>query len=75
MKNKCACLAWNPHEPVNFIAGCEDGNIYQFDSRNLDEAKMIHKDHINAILSVDFAPHGREFVSGSFDKSIRIFNT
>jgi WD repeat and SOF domain-containing protein 1 len=34
---------------------------------------MIHKDHVNAILDIDFAPTGREFVSASFDKTIRIF--
>lgn len=35
---------------------------------------MIHKGHISAILDIDFAPTGREFVTGSFDKTIRIFN-
>lgn len=34
---------------------------------------MIHKDHISAVLDIDFAPTGREFVSASFDKTIRIF--
>ena len=34
---------------------------------------MIHKDHVSAILDIDFAPTGREFVSSSFDKTIRIF--
>lgn len=34
---------------------------------------MIHKDHISAVLDIDFAPTGREFVTGSFDKTIRIF--
>jgi len=34
---------------------------------------MIHKDHVGAILDIDFAPTGREFVTGSFDKTIRIF--
>lgn len=41
--------------------------------RKLSEAKMIHKDHVNAVLSIDYAPHGKEFVTGSFDKTIRIF--
>ena len=44
-----------------------------FDMRKLDQAKMIYKDHINAILDIDFAPTGKEFVAGSYDKSIRIF--
>ena len=34
---------------------------------------MIHKDHVSAILDIDFSPTGREFVTGSFDKTIRIF--
>jgi WD repeat and SOF domain-containing protein 1 len=34
---------------------------------------MIHKDHISAVLDIDFAPTGKEFVSASFDKTIRIF--
>mmetsp|Transcript_21588 Transcript_21588/g.19154 ORF Transcript_21588/g.19154 Transcript_21588/m.19154 type:complete len:81 (+) Transcript_21588:71-313(+) len=58
---------------MNFVVGNEDGNCYTFDMRKLDEAKMIHKDHVNAVLSVDFAPTGKEFVTGSFDKTIRIF--
>jgi len=73
LKNKSSCICWNPHEPLNFVVGNEDGNCYTFDMRKLDEAKMIHKDHVNAVLSVDFAPHGKEFVTGSFDKTIRIF--
>lgn len=73
LKNKSSCICWNPYEPINFVVGNEDGNCYTFDMRKLDEAKMIHKDHMNAVLSVDFAPHGKEFVSGSFDKTIWIF--
>ena len=40
---------------------------------------MTHNDAFNlikifrAVLDVDYSPTGREFVSGSFDKSIRIF--
>ena len=36
---------------------------------------MIHKDHILAVLDIDYSPTGKEFVTGSFDKTIRIFNT
>ena len=55
------------------IEGNENGNCYTFDMRKLDEAKMVHKDHIQAVLDIDFAPTGREFVTASFDKTIRIF--
>lgn len=55
------------------LQGNENGNCYTFDLRKLDQAKMIHKDHVSAILDIDFAPTGREFATGSFDKTIRIF--
>ena len=58
---------------MNFVIGNENGNCYTFDMRKPDQAKMIHKDHISAVLDIDFAPTGREFVSASFDKTIRIF--
>ena len=73
LKNKSSWLCWNPYEPINFVIGNEDSNCYTFDMRKLDEAKMIHKDHVNAILDIDFAPTGKEFVTGSFDKTMRIF--
>eukprot|EP00830_Metopus_es_P012368 TRINITY_DN2713_c0_g1_i1.p1 TRINITY_DN2713_c0_g1~~TRINITY_DN2713_c0_g1_i1.p1 ORF type:complete len:462 (-),score=67.91 TRINITY_DN2713_c0_g1_i1:109-1494(-) len=75
LKNKSNAICWNPYEPINFTIGNEDGNAYTFDMRKLDQAKMIHKDHISGILDLDYAPTGREFVTGGFDKSIRIFNS
>ena len=75
LPNKSSCLAWNPMEPFNFLAGNEDGNIYSFDMRKMDQATKIHKGHIGAVLSIDFNPTGFQFVSGSFDKTIRLFNT
>ena len=33
----------------------------------------LHKDHISAILDIDFSPTGKEFAAASFDKTIRIF--
>lgn len=73
LKNKSAAFCWNPQEPLNFVIGNENSHCYTFDMRKLDQAKMIHKDHVNAVLDIDFAPTGKEFVSASFDKTIRIF--
>jgi DDB1- and CUL4-associated factor 13 len=67
-------LAWNPREPVNFTVANEDANLYSFDMRNLTEATRIHKDHVNAVTSLSYSPTGREFASGSFDKTVRIFD-
>lgn len=68
-------VAWNPREPMNFILANEDHNVYSFDMRKLDKALMIHKDHVSAVMDVAFSPTGREFVSGSYDRTVRIFNT
>ena len=51
-------LAWNPQEPMNF-AIAEDHNAYTFDMRNLSRARIVHKDHVMAVMDVSFAPHGR----------------
>ena len=48
-------------------------SLYTFDMRALDTPVMVHMDHVSAVLDVDYSPTGREFVSASFDKSIRIF--
>jgi len=67
-------LQWNPMEPLNFVVGSEDYNAYTFDMRNLSQPTHIYKGHANAIISVNWAPTGREFVTGSYDRTIRIFN-
>ena len=41
--------------------------------RYLQRPFNIHKDHVAAVIDVDYAPTGKEFVSGSYDKTIRIF--
>lgn len=48
-------------------------SLYTFDMRALDTPVMVHLDHVSAVLDVDYSPTGKEFVSASFDKSIRIF--
>jgi len=66
-------IAWNPMEAFNFTLANEDSNLYTFDMRRLDRPLNVHKDHVMAVLDVDYSPTGREFVSGSFDKTLRIF--
>ena len=73
LKNKSSCACWNPQEPFNFTVGNEDSNCYTFDMRKLEKIRMIHKDHILAVLDIDYSPTGKEFVTASFDKTIRIF--
>lgn len=66
-------VCWNPLEAFIFTGANEDYNLYTFDMRYLDTPLMVHRDHVSAVLDVDYSPTGTEFVSASFDKSIRIF--
>ncbi|KAL3941005.1 MAG: hypothetical protein SGARI_000754 [Bacillariaceae sp.] len=67
-------LQWNPMEPLNFVVANEDYNAYTFDMRKLKEPTHIFKGHQAAVMSVSWAPTGREFVTGSYDRTIRLFN-
>ena len=69
----CNAVAWNPREPMNFTAASEDSNCYTFDMRKLESALCVHKGHVGAVMDVHYAPTGREFVTGSYDKTVRIW--
>jgi WD repeat and SOF domain-containing protein 1 len=42
--------------------------------RNLKTPSMVYSDHVAAVLSVDYSPTGKEVVSGSYDKTIRLWD-
>ncbi|KAH3664335.1 hypothetical protein WICMUC_005720 [Wickerhamomyces mucosus] len=67
-------IDWNPIEAFNFVIANEDHNLYYYDMRYMKKALNVFKDHVAAVLDVDFAPTGQEIVTGSYDKTIRIFN-
>ncbi|URE38896.1 Sof1-like domain [Musa troglodytarum] len=73
MRTKTNAICWNPMEPMNFTAANEDCSCYSYDTRKLDEAKVVHKDHVSAVMDIDYSPTGREFVTGSYDRTVRIF--
>jgi WD repeat and SOF domain-containing protein 1 len=66
-------LCWNPMEAFNFTVANEDHNLYTFDMRNLEQALNVHKDHVSAVMDIDYSPTGKEFVSASYDCTLRIF--
>lgn len=68
-------VSWNPIEAFNFTVANDDQNCYTFDMRRMSRrgALAVHKDHVGAVMSVDYAPTGREFATGSYDKTVRIF--
>ncbi|EGW31226.1 uncharacterized protein SPAPADRAFT_61803 [Spathaspora passalidarum NRRL Y-27907] len=68
-------ISWNPMEAFNFATGSDDHNAYLWDMRNLGRSLNVYKDHVAGIMDVDFSPTGEELVTGSYDKTIRIFKT
>jgi len=68
------CLEWNPMVPYNFVVGNEDHNAYGFDMRKMDRPLCTYKGHVGAVTDVSWSPTGTEFVTGSYDKTMRIFS-
>lgn len=68
------CSSSHSHSNTAFPCHCSL-SLYTFDMRNLRRPRQIHKDHISAVIDVDYSPTGKELVSGSYDKTIRIFGT
>ena len=60
-------------EAFNLALANEDHNLYLFDMRNLSRALNILKDHVAAVMDVEFSPTGEELVSASYDRSIRLW--
>jgi WD repeat and SOF domain-containing protein 1 len=59
---------------MNLTIANEDSNLYTYDMRKLDKASMVHKDHNMAVMSVSYSPTGREFVTGGYDKMLRLWD-
>lgn len=75
LRMRSNALEWNPLEPMNFCVGNEDFNAYTFDMRKLEQPTRIYKGHTSAVMAVSWSPTGREFVTGSYDRTLRIFPT
>jgi len=66
-------IAWNPMEAMVFVTASEDYSLYSWDMRNLRLPTLVYSDHTEAVIDVDYSPTGRELVSGSYDRTIRIY--
>jgi len=67
-------VCWNPMRPMNFTVANEDCSLYSFDMRKLTAATYRHWDHVMAVLDVNYAPNGQEFVSASYDNTVRLWS-
>ncbi|AFN82490.1 WD40 repeat-containing protein [Encephalitozoon romaleae SJ-2008] len=67
-------ISFSPMDGHIFVSGNEDFCTYLHDIRYLHEPSGIYRGHGNAVVSVEFNPPGTEIATGSFDKTIRIFD-
>ncbi|CAJ0581799.1 unnamed protein product, partial [Mesorhabditis spiculigera] len=75
MKLRPNMVTWNPMEPFMFSVANDDYNAYTFDMRYLQQPTKVHQGHTMAVIDVAYSPTGREIVTGSFDRTMRIFGT
>lgn len=67
-------LAFNPMETFNMATASEDHNVYIWDIRKFDRALQILKDHVAAVMDVEFSPTGEELVTASYDRTVRMWS-
>jgi len=66
-------LSWSPTQPTCILLASEDHNLYTFDVRSLTSPTQIYKGHVAAVMSCDWGPTGTDFVSGGWDRTIRLW--
>jgi len=73
MQMRSNALSWSPTFPTSILLASEDHNLYTFDIRHLATPSQIYKAHVEAVMSCDWSPTGLEFVSGGWDRTVRIW--
>ena len=66
-------LSLSPLLPSLILTASSDHNLYTFDVRSLDQPTQIYKSHVAAVMSCDWSPTGLEFVSGGWDRTVRVW--
>ncbi|RXW20228.1 hypothetical protein EST38_g5624 [Candolleomyces aberdarensis] len=75
MQFRSNALSWPPTLPTMALLASEDHNLYTFDARHLAAPVQIYKGHVAAVMSCEWAPTGVEFVSGGWDRTVRIWSS
>ena len=65
---------WNPQVPNYFVAANDDTACYLFDIRMTGSAVRVFTDHLGPVTCVNFSPNGKEFLTGSYDRTLRIWD-
>ncbi|KAH7883005.1 WD40 repeat-like protein [Phlebopus sp. FC_14] len=73
MQMRSNALSWSPTMPTSVLLASEDHNLYTFDVRQLSTPTQIYKAHVAAVMSCDWSPTGMEFVSGGWDRTVRLW--
>ena len=74
LKMQGNAVDWNPQAPNYFIVASDDTACYLFDVRKTGEAVKVFTDHLGPVTCVNFSPNGKEFITGSYDRTIRIWD-
>lgn len=56
------------------VCVCVCASLRPYLERKLTIATCVHRDFVSAVMDVDYSPTGREFVAGSYDRTVRIFD-
>ncbi|KAG5971040.1 hypothetical protein E4U56_007120 [Claviceps arundinis] len=75
MKDAVLCVAISPDSQY-VAAGCLDHNVYVFDVHSgilVEEIGGRFGGHGNGIFSVAFSPDGKNLISGSMDRTVRMW--
>ncbi|TFK52971.1 WD40 repeat-like protein [Heliocybe sulcata] len=73
MRMRNNALSWSPTFPTSILLASEDHNLYTFDIRSLSTPTQIYKAHVAAVMSCDWSPTGLDFVSGGWDRTVRVW--
>ncbi|KAJ7231347.1 WD40 repeat-like protein [Mycena rebaudengoi] len=73
MQMSANALSWSPTLPTLLLLASEDHNLYTFDLRHLTAPTQVYKGHVAPATSCDWAPTGLSFVSGGWDRTVRIW--